>query len=265
MCASCSVRLMVGVFLWQDAQVSATPPLWKRELHAAQLAITFLSAVPLPSVMDIREGDFQRASSYYPLAGYCIGGFVALFLWLPLPLPIGVKAALAVWAWLAITGMIHFDGTVDSADALLAMKPPEKRLEILHDVHVGAFGLATGILMILILWSLLSAPIPFYAPLVAAVLGRTLMLLPMNLYPATKNSSLGKQSQKGNIWIPLLLTVPVLLLPQAWIAAAVGVVGALIVARFAASRLGGGLNGDTYGLVVTSVEILTLCAYAWGH
>ncbi|WP_102127205.1 adenosylcobinamide-GDP ribazoletransferase [Deinococcus planocerae] len=238
---------------------------WRRQLDAAHLALTFLTTLPLPHIREVREGDFARASAYYPLAGYAVGGVVALLLWLPLPLPDGVRAALAVGAWLAVTGMLHFDGLVDSADALFAMKSPERRLEILRDVHVGAFGLAVGVLALLTLWSLLSAPIPAFAPVVAAVVARTVLLFPMNLYPAARQESLGARSREGRWGAALLLALPALILPGAWGAALATLVAALLVARFAASRLGGGLNGDTYGLIVVTAELAALCAFAWGR
>lgn len=249
-----------------------TPPdppaarsLLARHAFALNLAVTFLSAVPLPFLGRAHGEDFRRASGYFPLVGYLVGGAVALVLLLPLPLPAGVGAALAVWAWLWVTGLLHFDGLVDSADALLAMRAPERRLEILHDVHVGAFGLAAGGVYLLLLWSLLSAPIPAFAPVVAAVLGRVVMLLPMNLYPVAGNSVIGGQSRGGRPWVPLLLTLPVLLLPGGLLAAGLALLGGLLVARFAAGRLGGVLNGDTYGLVVVGAELLVLLSYAWGQ
>lgn len=235
-----------------------------RDLRALLLALTFLTILPFPQPREVQEGDFARASRFYPLAGYVVGGLVALLLWLPLPLPVGVRSALALAAWLALTGGLHFDGLVDSADALFSAKSPEKRLEILKDVHVGAFGLAAGGLALLLWWSLLAAPIPFFAPLVAAVAARTLVLLPMTLYPTARPGSLGAVSRSNSGWLALLLAAPTLLLPGAWAAWLTGLVASLLLARFAASRLGGGLTGDTYGLIIVGTELAVLGAYAWG-
>ncbi|MFC4638189.1 adenosylcobinamide-GDP ribazoletransferase [Deinococcus hohokamensis] len=237
----------------------------RQEAQAAHLALTFLTTLPLPHVREVRQGEFARASAYYPLAGYAVGGVVALLLWLPLPLPGGVHSALALAAWLAVTGMLHFDGLVDSADALFAMKSPERRLEILRDVHVGAFGLATGLISLLTVWSLLAAPVPAYAAVVAAVVARALVLLPMNLYPAARPESLGARSREGRWGPALLLALPALLLPGAGVAALAALVATLLAAQFAASRLGGGLSGDIYGLIVVTAEITVLGAYAWGQ
>jgi adenosylcobinamide-GDP ribazoletransferase len=239
--------------------------LWRQQLGAAHLALTFLTTLPLPHVQQVQDGDFARASAYYPLAGYAVGGAVALTLWLPLPLPDGVRAALAVGAWLLVTGMLHFDGLVDSADALFAMKSPQRRLEIIQDVHVGAFGLATGALSLLTLWSLLAADIPAYAAVVAAVAARLVLLAPMNLFPAARPESLGARSREGRWGLALLLAVPALLLPGAGVAFLAAFIAALLVARFATGRLGGGISGDIYGLIVVVAELVALGAFAWGR
>lgn len=229
-----------------------------REWRALQLALAFLTTFPIPHIHKVKDGDFARASAYYPIAGYVVGLVVALVLWLPLPISDGVQATLAVAAWLAITGMLHFDGLVDSADALFAMKSPSQRLDILKDIHVGAFGLATGVLALLMYWSLLSGWLPFFAPIIAAVAARTILLLPMNLYPAARSESLGARSREGRWGVAVLLAAPAWLLPIAWLAWLLGIITALLLARFAARRLGGGLNGDSYGMIVIGVELVVL-------
>ena len=236
-------------------------------LRPAHLALTFLTTLPLPHILEIRDGDFARASGFYPLAGWAVGGLTALVLWLPLPIPAGVQAALALTCWLAATGLLHFDGLVDTADAVFAMKSPERRLEILRDVHVGAFGLATGGLALLIWWSLLGSARPAEV-LLAAVTARTVLLAPMNLFPAARVDSLGARSREGRWGVALLLASPLLLLPIALphllAALATALVAALLVARFCASRLGGGINGDVYGACVVCAELAALLALQWG-
>ncbi|WP_425148070.1 adenosylcobinamide-GDP ribazoletransferase [Deinococcus sp.] len=233
-------------------------------LRPALLALTFLTTLPLPQVMDIQEGEFARASGYYPLAGWAVGGLAALTLWLPLPVPAGVKAALVLAVWLAATGLLHFDGLVDTADAVFAMKTPERRLEILRDVHVGAFGLATGGLALLLLWSLLGTARPGDA-LLAAVAARTALLAPMNLFPAARVESLGARSREGNWKLAVLLAAPALLLPGGPLAFGAALLASLLVAHFCAARLGGGINGDVYGSCVTVAELSVLLALGWGR
>jgi adenosylcobinamide-GDP ribazoletransferase len=51
-----------------------------------------------------------------------------------------VAAALVVAADLASTGMLHVDGLADCGDGLLPPLSPDRRLAVMADPHVGAFG-----------------------------------------------------------------------------------------------------------------------------
>ncbi|WP_424952254.1 adenosylcobinamide-GDP ribazoletransferase [Deinococcus sp.] len=243
------------------------PAFLSQIVRPAHLALTFLTTFPLPHILDIRDGEFARASGFYPLAGWAVGGLAAALLWLPLPVPAGVHSALVLTCWLAATGLLHFDGLVDTADAVFAMKSPERRLEILRDVHVGAFGLATGGLALLTWWSLLAAAHPAHL-ILAAVAARTVLLAPMNLFPAARVDSLGAQSREGRWGLALLLAAPLLLLPIGFshllAALLASLAAALLTARFCAGRLGGGINGDVYGACVIFAELAALLALQWG-
>ena len=74
--------------------------------------------------------------------------------------PAGVAAAIVVAADLALTGMLHLDGLLDSADGLLPHLARERRLEVMRDHSVGAFGMAAGGAVLLLRWSALSATRP---------------------------------------------------------------------------------------------------------
>lgn len=77
--------------------------------------------------------------------------------------PAGVAAALVVAADLALTGMLHFDGLVDSADGLLPHLDRAARLDVMRAPDVGAFGVAAGGGVLLARWAALAALRP--APL----------------------------------------------------------------------------------------------------
>jgi adenosylcobinamide-GDP ribazoletransferase len=221
-------------------------------LRGLHLAHTFLTTLPLPHVGEVRDGEFANASGYYPAVGWTLGVLLCAVAWLTSGLPGGVAAALLLAAWLAFTGMLHFDGLVDSADAILAMKSPARRLEILSDVHIGAFGLAVGVIVLLIKWSALEADLHWLALLVAPVLARAALLIPMNLFPAARTESLGARSREGNWPVGLLIAAPAIVLQP--VLAVVAVIVACAVAVFAARRLNGGLNGDVYGAIVELTE-----------
>lgn len=232
------------------------------ELRAAHLALTFLTVLPLPALGSVPSSRFARASAYYPLAGYVVGGLAAVVMLLPID-P-GLRAALALSLWWGLTGLLHLDGLIDSADALLAPVPAARRLEILRDVHVGAFGVGAAVLTALLAWAALSATSTPWAPLIAAVVGRTLVLVPMRWWPPARADGLGATSRttmtRGRLLLGAVLATPTLLLPGAWLAWLVGLAGTLVVAMWAARRLGGGLTGDAYGLLIVVAELAALVA-----
>jgi len=225
------------------------------------LALGFLTTFPVPSLGEVRPGEMRAASAFYPVAGYCIGGVLALAAWLTQPLPDGLQGALLLAVWLGLTGMLHLDGLLDCADALLAMRPPEQRLKILSDVHLGSFAFGVGFVHLLLKWQLLaSGPSPWLLLCLPAV-ARFALLVPMNLYPAARPEGLGARSREGRLAPALLFTLPALaLLP--WSALAV-LLTALLLARWAAPRLGGGLSGDVYGALVEVGENAGLLVGVW--
>jgi adenosylcobinamide-GDP ribazoletransferase len=79
-----------------------------------------------------------------------------------------VAAAIVVAADLALTGMLHFDGLVDSADGLLPPLERERRLEVMADPAAGAFGVGVAAVVLLLRWASLAALTP--APWLLAAL-----------------------------------------------------------------------------------------------
>jgi adenosylcobinamide-GDP ribazoletransferase len=104
--------------------------------------------------------------------------------------PYPVAAAVVVAADLGLTGMLHFDGLVDSADGLLAPMEPARRLSVMADPGVGAFGLAAGGTVLLIRWVALSALRPGILLLAGLwCLSRTTMALIARSQPYARGES----------------------------------------------------------------------------
>lgn len=236
----------------------------KSEVNAATLAMSFLTVLPVPNTATLAPGALGRATAYFPVAGYLIGGFVGLTLLLPID--VGVAAALALGLWWALTGWLHFDGLVDSADALLAPVSAQDRAAIFKDVHVGAFGLGTAVITALIMWSALASELTPWAPLVAAVIARTVVLWPMWAFPTLEQDSLGGQASNfrpSRALIAIAIAAPTLLVPGAWLAWLVAVPMTALVAWWAARRLQGRLSGDVYGLLITMAEGIVVVTFTF--
>lgn len=88
----------------------------------------------------------------FPVVGAIVGGFVTLAVWLIGGLlEWGAGAGVAgvlVGAW--VTGGLHLDGLGDAVDGLYGGRTWERRLDIMKDTHMGAFGVIAVALAILI-------------------------------------------------------------------------------------------------------------------
>lgn len=112
-------------------------------------ALRTLTILPLPGRS---RGDLASAVPWFPAAGLAMGLVLAAAagLWAALVphWPEGGGAFLLA-AGVFLTGGLHLDGLADWADALGASRDKDRRLAVMKDSRVGAFGvLALGLLMI---------------------------------------------------------------------------------------------------------------------
>ena len=244
-------------------------------MTALAAAVQFLLLSPTFIRRSFTPRELGRAVGFYPLVGLLLGAVLAVVdLLLAHILPIGVRSALILTLWIAITGALHFDGFVDSCDGLLGGGTPDQRLAIMRDERAGAYGLAGGLLLLLILFSGLSAvqSLRWAMLLLAPVIGRWAMALAVVLFPYARPTGLGRDiKDHAALEEAVLSTVIALLvvLPLAWwmhsvlpmVALGLAAVIGWLTAQFAKSRVGG-LTGDIYGGINMMVEASVLLVFA---
>ncbi len=245
---------------------------WKQLLLNFGASVTFYTSVPLPYVDAF---DFQGVARLAPVVGLIIGGILGLFdtLMYYLAMPVLTRSALVVCGWIAITGGLHLDGAMDTADGL-AVGDPKRRLEVMADSATGAFGAMAAIALVLIKIAALTdlEENRILALIAVAGWGRWGQVLAIARYPYLKPTGKGafhKQAIRSyKDWLPTLLLLiglsglQILLDPHKLIyAAAMALAGsaiALIIGAWFNHKLGGH-TGDTYGAVVEWTEALLLC------
>lgn len=118
----------------------------KKILMNIAVAFSMYSKIPMPQ-FDWTEDSMKYAMCFFPWVGAVAGLLEFLWFRLCMALEFGslFRAAGIVLIPIIVTGGIHFDGFLDTSDAMSSWREREKRLEILKDSHVGAFAVITGI------------------------------------------------------------------------------------------------------------------------
>lgn len=229
------------------------------------LAFKFLTVLPVPVPDDVSPKTMGRAVAFYPLVGLVIGLLLAgADLLMGLVLPGSLRSALILVLWVGLTGGLHLDGFIDCCDGLLATQPPEKRLEILRDVHAGSFAVVGAVLLLLSKYAALASlqgPLRLGALIVVPALARWAMVYAVIGYPyARPGPGLGRlvkecAGPQELVIASVLATVPAVL---AWNwpgLAALPLTFAFtwLLARWIMTRIPG-LTGDTYGAIAELVE-----------
>lgn len=118
--------------------------------HAAAAAFQFLSRFPVKMQIDFVPSLLRESVVFYPLVGAAIG----LCVWLMgalsgAVLPAFPAAVLTLTLWVWLTGGLHLDGWMDTADGLLSYRTRERMLEIMKDSRVGAMGVIACVLLLM--------------------------------------------------------------------------------------------------------------------
>ncbi|WP_339172016.1 adenosylcobinamide-GDP ribazoletransferase [Paenibacillus sp. FSL H7-0943] len=254
---------------------------------AAVAAFQFLSRFPVKGDPGFSPELLRRSVIFYPMVGAAIGLCVAAGAALTgLLLPAWPAAVLTLILWVGLTGGLHLDGWMDSADGLLSYRPRERALEIMKDSRVGAMGVLACVLLLLFKASLLAALIEGLAYyelpllLVPAVWSRWYMVRAMVRYPIARGdeglaanfAGLASSHERRALAVAALLSLAAAAAPlalgaglAAWplhLAAALLLpVAALACGTAAARRISsrlGGLTGDVYGALNELLEVVLL-------
>lgn len=242
----------------------------KRLLETTAVAFSMFSALPMPQFQWNKE-NMRYAMCAFPFIGFVIGGGVWVWSVLCYGLKFGTVLCAAGFTLipLLITGGIHLDGLCDTADALASHAPVEKKLEILKDPHLGAFGAMSLAAYLLLQFALFTELAVTTTALWCLALGfavsRTLSGFAVATFPCAKNSGLlhtfADHTSKVRVRVFLgafmaILSAALLVLAGWYGAVVLG--GALVLFLFyyvLSMRCFGGITGDLAGWFLQLCEI----------
>jgi len=257
----------------------------------------FLTRVPVSIKGAVESKHIARSMAYFPAVGLFLGilaggGYFLLSLVLPGP----VCDFIAIVFLVIITGNMHGDGLMDTADGIYSGRLREGMLEIMKDSRVGAHGATAGWLALLAKFILLGQLPPearIWALVLMPVLGRWAQVYGAWKYPYVRagGGTAGFAGEVGGREFFLasltalaaiagtgtlmaesatLTAGPLTAEPvTAWtlmagavltgtgmVAGAV-LVGTVLFGRYLSRKLGG-ITGDVLGALNECIEILTL-------
>ena len=229
-------------------------------------AFQFLTIFPTIVRRLFTSQEIGRAVAWFPLVGLVLG--VALYgvhYLSELIFPLNVSAAMTLFAWVILTRAFHLDGFMDTCDGLFGGFTAERRMEIMKDSRLGAFGVAGGVLVLLTQYAALVSSRDILPALVlAATLGRWTSPIVMYAFPYAREDGLGSEMRQNVGLKELLLATLIAGLVSwflfSWIGLALlpGAAVAAVLIAFYVMRLLPGLTGDIYGTVTVTVETLVL-------
>lgn len=236
-------------------------------IRGLQIALTFLTRLPIPAPQDVTTEEFTKSYRFYPVVGLIIGSILWLLARTLTPYyPPLVLGALLLGTELVLTGGIHLDGFMDSMDGLLSARTPERILEIMKDSRVGAHASMALVGLLLLKFTLLASLTPpmFTLLLVMPMLSRWVFQIGVIGFPYARPQGLGKGFHEAAHWTPFLLTGAGVFALTLFLtglggglAFAMSVIAVLLMAR-AISSLLGGLTGDLYGALIELSEVICL-------
>ena len=222
------------------------------------------------------DRDLSKSLPWFPVVGLVLGiilyGIGSAWLHLPVNWTSG-GALLLVIAQIFLTRGLHLDGLSDWADSLGAIMDREKRLEIMKDSHMGAFGTLALIIALGAKWiafeKLMTSGSIILVVLIA-VLSRDLMVdLMVTLPYARAGQGMAEMFVKGATnrqrMISLLITLVLsVLFGPVGLALLISSRIMILIFRARLRKSFGGITGDLLGMAneITEILLLFLCAMA---
>jgi len=253
----------------------------ERETHFMKLLQGFIMSIGMFSIIPVPIKSWNDKSlpivlPTLPLVGAIIGAiwYGLSYLLSLLFLPLMLESVVVLFIPLVLSGCIHLDGYMDTADAVLSRRDLEEKKRILKDPHTGAFAVIALIILLLFQFSavytitdaqkglLIFIFIPIISRCIAGIAGLNLKLIS----ETGINASFKNGSKTGHT----IFTCIVLLIccTAAWFILGLSMLPLLVeavigvIAVWYLYKQFKGISGDLCGCVITVSELSALICFA---
>ncbi|MFD1360078.1 adenosylcobinamide-GDP ribazoletransferase [Lentibacillus salinarum] len=239
--------------------------------------LQFFTSIPIKSDFRMDRYDLSYALRTFPLLGLVQGAIYASILFVLMSYTPFSEVIIALCFWLVLillSGGIHLDGLIDTGDAYFSYQNPEKRLEIMQDPRVGAFGVLSIVVFLgvrfVILYELITMAGAWTYLLILLVpfLGKMLMGAYLQVLPTARNNGMAHFFKQGASrsfrmvygFYLIIISILIAFLNTDLLACYFILVSCMIVIGYMiAGRITkhfGGISGDTLGASSEGMELL---------
>ena len=232
------------------------------------LSIQFLTRLPIKKPVDFSSKNLSRSILFFPLVGLIIGGLGGLIYHLFIHLNKEVASILTLLSMIILTGGLHLDGLADTCDGFLSYRERERVLEIMRDSRIGAFGLISIVVDILLKHILISS-LEGNIPLILALScgnARLVVAYLMASKKLAKKDGIGYMFHRSNLkkyallggglyLLVVLVINPIYLLPLIF-----SFLAGELMAKISYGKIAG-FTGDVYGASLEISELVSLIIF----
>lgn len=233
-------------------------------------SLGILSRIPVEVNQEAGTKRGAASSWAFPIAGAVIGFIAVLAGWVSMLLgvPDIATAAIILATLIMVSGAMHEDGLADTFDGLWGGYTTARRLEIMKDSHIGAYGVLALTVSVITRFGLILALVQqgqIWMLIAVATLSRAPMVFIMAKLPPARDFGLSRSVGQPKIETALLAALIALTIGLAMLGSVIlhGILltGILVGGlAFTAKRKIGGQTGDILGATQQLSEIAFLAA-----
>ena len=237
----------------------------KNQFNLILIALTFLTRFPINFELDFSQQNLNRASRYFSMIGWLVGGIVGLAFYLSnLLFDTSLALLISMFVSVMLTGCFHEDGLVDTCDGFGGGWTSQQKLTIMKDSRIGTYG-AAGLWFVLMFkyQALLQTPSIIIALLIAHPVSRSLSTSMIYCLPyvmdeqRSKVKPLAEKQYLSDFLVSLSIGLAALLLvPQLALIICVVLLVMFFILRWFFIRQIGGFTGDALGACQQISEVI---------
>ena len=223
-----------------------------------RFAISILTTIPAGHIENIDNKTWLKSVYFFPLCGYLIATFSLLPLIAATKIfyiPDIIQAIVIVVSLFLFTGGLHLDGLADICDSFLCTTHADRRVEIMFDSRIGAFGTVGLIFLItakIAAVFVLVSYKDFFAIFAVVVLARFLMIVLIKFgryfpYDIGMGKDIIGKIPYTTLIVTLIYTAPCFIFRKDIFITAIILLSMVLFLNKRANDKVGGISGDVLG------------------